>query len=1070
MYNESMYAGRDINNVQGNQYIINNPTFKVSNEEGSEEFVLEKIERINYLDELRERLSEKRLINRAKIVEEIKELLDKLDSLLIYGGPGIGKTTLVAGIEVSREIIYISLRDRSIKEVLEYLISCYGLQFNKNEDIFFMLESLMSSSKHLFIFDDCESNSEVVKKLARLTKHNNKFLYLSREVSVFNGININKYELKPMIKEEVNEFVNISLEKELESSFIEELYIKSNGNPLYLYYYVNFSISPLPIGLESYQQALWNSLNSEQQEILSCIAITNFPIKREVLKEAAYRITEVKSTLMQFQNKIAGIEYLLNSKKGVYDIFHPLFKEYILQYIRDCGMINEYEIIVGESAIEKKDIIEGTLLLLDKNNDIIDKHLLPVGLQLYSYGKLSKAIMVLQTALIRYEKDEAYLEYYAHTNYHISIVYMDINDKDKGYKCINKAINIYKDFEDKKGYLLCIVIKAVFLADEGRKEEAEALLSEIETYEFEDHGLKAYLYINMSKINITFNQYESAALNAKSAYEHFKECGNKEGAVKSLLNYSGALANIDQEELATEYLEMILEDKEITNNKIIKASLMNNLTSCYRKKKEFDKAISTCKDSINIMNDLKQYSKLAMNFLNLGNIYRDLKYWDKCESAYIKGIEVAKEHKVIREIGRGYELMASVRYMQNKYDDCIKYAQRAIEASNLVNDDFRVAEAYIEMSRGYFKLNQTIPYINCIEQAIQYYLKENFFDEAIKYLIIVIEYYDTNYYDVKVKECLDKLNLIVNKGKEIDYGLINYNLMDTFKDNERRNIIVDIYYSILRCVLKSNQYLNTMQLFNGFMCVCKKNIENKTKTFFADIVKELCVKTKESSLWVNILAFLIEDSGALIGIEEVESIINDLKEHNNEIYIRKCGDMTYIFTVYWKCGIYIQYCCDATLLINIKVSLALYLITKFNEDYIMSDEDSIKCKYIDFNVMDFKSVNESIGENEYLNAHSFEGMPIVISAGVTSEVPTYIILGEEYENKEVDEDGIKNDAFIYTIMNIYFQLKKRISDENLGEITKEDAVKAREFIEYLTFRNLEEDRDKWIIQPLNRIN
>lgn len=1062
-----MYSERDINNVEGNQYIINNPIFKSTSESDNTEFVLEHIESVDYFNELKQRLNDKKLINRSNIVNEVNKLLHEFNSLLIYGEPGIGKTTLVTGIDISKQIVYISLRDRSINEVLEYLISCYGLQFNKNEDIFLMLESLMSSSEILFIFDDCESNSDVIKKLVILTKYNNKFLYLSRKASVFNGIDICKYELMAMEKNEVEEFVNISLKQELDDSLIDELYIKSKGNPLYLYYYVNFSVDPLPIGLESYQQALWNNLDSEQQETLSCIAITNFPIRREVLMESVYRLTEIRSSLMQFQKKIIGLQYLLIAQNGVYEIFHPLFKEYILQYISDCGMIKDYETIVGESAIEKKDIVEGTLLLLNKQNEIIDRYLLPVGLKLYNYNKISKAITVMESALVRYEKNEDYLEYYAHTNYHISIMYNDVNYKDKAYECINKAIDIYNTFQDKKGYLLCIVIKAVFLADEGRKEETEELISEIEAYSFEDDELKAYLYINMSKIQLTFNQYESAAINAQKAYNYFRACGNKEGAVKSLLNYSGALANIEQDDLAIEYLEMILEDKEIIKNKIIKASLMNNLTSCYRKKHEFEKAILTCKESIDIMKNLKQYSKLAMNYLNLGNIYRDLEDWDKCEDAYIKGIELAKEHIVKREVGRGYELMASARCMQGKYEDCIKYAQKAIEASNLVNDYFRVAEAYIEMSRGYQKLGQTIPYINCIEQASNHYVKENFYDEALEYLIKVVEYYNANYNEVKVKECLEKLTSIVGRMDEIDYSSISFNLLDTFKVNEHRNVIVDIYYSMVIGILNGNKYLNTMQLFKGFIGACKKNSNERSKELFIDIINRLIEKSKENDLCANILAFLIEDSHELIGIDELESIISNLKKHMDDIYIRKCGETTYVFTLYWKSGIYIQYCGETSNLINIKVALSLYLITKVNEKYIISDIESIKNKYIDFNVMDLKTVKKSIGENEYLKAENFAEMPVIISSGVTSDIATFIILGEEYADEELEKDSIKSNKFIYTIMNIYVQLNKRIQDKNLEAMTKEEASKARGFIEYLTFMKLEEDNDKWNIQPLN---
>jgi hypothetical protein len=220
---------------------------------------------------------------------------------------------------------------------------------------------------------------------------------------------------------------------------------------------------------------------------------------------------------------------------------------------------------------------------------------------------------------------------------------------------------------------------------------------------------------------------------------------------------------------------------------------------------------------------------------------------------------------------------------------------------------------------------------------------------------------------------------------------------------------------------------------------------------------------------MNILAFIIEESGELVEREELDSIIRHLKEYHDDIYVRKSGEMTYIFTVYWNCGVYIQYCCEVTQLINIKLALALYLITKFNEGYIIEEVSNIKCKYVDFNIFDFKSVNESLGENEYLSKSDFEKMPVIFSAGVTCDVTTFIILGEEYEIKKSEESDIKNEVFIYTIMNTFVQLTKRISNINIEEVDKSCAIKARKFIEHLIFIKLEDSSSKWSIQPLSSV-
>lgn len=1057
------YANRDINNVQGNQYIINNPTFKLAGEDRTGKFILEKISSVNYWEELKCVLDSKKLISRKSILDDLKKILNKSTSLLLYGEPGIGKTTLVREILLGIKIVYISLRDRCIDEVFIYLIESYGLPFNK-EDMFFTLEGLLRSSNYLFVFDDCESNKEIAQKLERLGKFKNKFLYLSRNKSVFLGVSIIRYELKELTKDEVKEFVELYM-KGLEKDLIDELFIKSKGNPLYLYYYVNYKINPLPIGLESYQEALWENLNSKQKEILSCVSITNSPIKRDVLKESVDKITSTNSTLMEFQHEISIIEYLLENHNGVYHIFHPLFKEYILKYVNNYCIKNEYETIVGESAIKKNDIIEGTLLLLDKENEIINQYLLEVGIYLYRFSKILLSLRVLEKALKVYKKDETYKEYYAHTNYHISQIYRDINNKELGDLCINEAIEVYKELNDDQGYFLCIVFKATFLADDGKKVETEKLLKEINEFDSDDEELKGYLYVNMSKINLSFNQYENAAKNAKIAYESFMKVNNKNGAIKSLLNYSGALANIDQEHLATEYLEKILDNDKIKINKAIKSAVMNNLTLCYRKNKQYEKAIEVCNKSIKISEELGQPSKVAMNILNLGNVYRDLKEWNKCESLYLKGVKIAENQGVVREIGRGNELLASSSYMQGKFLDCINYSEKAIVSSKLVNDDFRVAEAYIEMSRGYLALNQVIPYINCIEEAVKYYIKENFIDEAVEYLLKLIKYYSKNYNEIKIKEHLNKITELINYNVDIDYSSLYYNL-DEISEDVNSNEIINMYHHIIISYLNTKMKANLLQMLIDFTSICKINNNNHTKRLFIDIINHLIVKGKKIKRAMNILAFTIEQSGELLDITDIGDIIQKLQESSNDIYVRTAGGGVYIFTDYWNSGVYVQYTCEPNQLINIKVLLAVYLIMKFNNECIMENVDDIKCKFIDFSIFDFNSLKDALGESDFIIESDFAEIPVKFTSGVTSDVTTFIILGNEYEIKANHGMNKHNKVFIYVIMNIFLQLVQRINDISIEKADMLYAKKGREFVEYLTWVKSENVDSKWIIEPL----
>lgn len=1060
----SQYSDRDINNVEGNQYILNDPVFKAI--EGGEVggFILERTLKVDYFDELKSTFTSKKLISRKAVSDDIEEHLKLGTSLLLYGEPGIGKTTIIRDILFGNKKIYISLRDREVDEVFTYLIEIYGLQFDKEQDLGSMLEGLMRTSEYIFIFDDCESNTNLVQKLERLEKFENKFLYLSRKKNIFKAVNINKYELMSLTKVEVKEFVNFNM-MSLEDDKIDELHKKSKGNPLYLYYYVNYRIDPLPTGLENYQETLWENINSEGKEILSCIAITNFPIKREVINHSFNKIIAANTTLMEFQVKISSIDYLLENNKGKYRIFHPLFKEYILKYITNYDMKSEYETIVGETAIEKNDIIEGTLLLLDKDSNMSDEYLLEVGISLYNFSRIALALDVLEKALLIYKKDKKYEEYYAHSNYHISQLYMDINKKESGYKCIDEAIELYKELNIEEGLFLCIVFKATFLADEGRKVETEKLIKKINEFETNDEKLKSYLYINMSKINLVFNQYESAAINSKKAYELFKKLDNKEGAVKSLLNYSGALANIDQEELATEYLESVLESDNLIINKNIKAALMNNLTSCYRKSKKYSKAIEICNESIKICKELGQFNRVVMNLLNLGNVYRDLKEWEKCESVYFEGIKIAEQQGVIREVGRGNELLAICSYKQGKFKECIKYSEIAVASSKEVNDDFRVAEAYIEMSKAYNELGQSNPYINCIEEAIKYYIKENFFDEALLNIFEAIKYYCNDYNEIKVNEHLNKINDLLNSSIDVDYASIHYNLKECF-DGIHNKSIVNIYYNIIKAYINSDMSVNLLGLVISFTGSCKKNKSEQTKILFMDVVNTLIYNGKESVTAMNILAFIIEQSGELIELRDIEIIIKKIEEYHDDIYIRTVRDETYVFTNCFENEIYLQYVCEFSQLINIKISLAIYLIFNFNEGKIMQNVDEVKYKDIDFNILSYHDVKSALGDNKFLKEIDLREMPIIITSGVASEVSTFIIIEKDYDIKADNTINKDNRIFIYSIMRLFIEVIKRVKGISIKDADYIYAKKAREFIEYLTYVEDNNSTSKWIVESL----
>ncbi len=387
---------KTIYNVAGNMHLHNSPEVVALLNKGKQE-KLKEINSISFFEILTKEFSGKKLIERKSELQEIEKRLAENRQLILHGEPGLGKTTTLFQLSKGLEnLVYISVKSKSPISVLSYLINKIRLsngddllEIKDVEEACEWLQTSLQKSKHCFIIDDCEQDKETVSKIISLEKFDSIFLFATRNKFLFEGTGVAFYPCSPFSEDEVKLFLEsqgVSLNK-LE---FNNIFKASRGNPLYLFYFSQFQISPLPEDLVQYQNSIWSGLSPRQQEILTLISIPYFNITLAELAEVMKYESIIESS-----KDIDDLSSLIKNYEGLLELFHPSFKEFVLEKLESKGLLNSYKEKLGVYYLTKEEIIQATYLLIDISPNKIDKYLFDVFPSLISWGELNFALKVL---------------------------------------------------------------------------------------------------------------------------------------------------------------------------------------------------------------------------------------------------------------------------------------------------------------------------------------------------------------------------------------------------------------------------------------------------------------------------------------------------------------------------------------------------------------------------------------------------------------------------------------------------------------------------------------------------
>jgi tetratricopeptide (TPR) repeat protein len=1005
-----------IYNIRGDLHLEHTPeTFKLLRKKQQEE--LNYIYSTSYIDILREDLSNKKLVTRTQEISIIEKLYRDLNQFIIYGIPGIGKTILINQFtENNNNVIYISLKNKSSLSVFSYLINKIrgynkedmlefeNLEYSKN-----ILQAELQKTEYLFIIDDCERDIETAKYLIGLEKYKSKFIFVTREIESFKAFNIHSHTLSPFSEDETKTFLELNNIK-LDTLKFNEVYLSSKGNPLYLYYFSQYQISPLPSDIQSYQDSIWSILNSEEQELLIYTAL---PLFR--LEVCDLIVLYPNRSPVEITNQLSGISGLIKNNNGVLDVFHPSFSEHIVNMISSNGLKDIYQTKLGEFFLEKKDYLQAAHLLIDSNPEKIKDYLFEILPYCLEIGKLEFSIKILNTKLrfVSKELEKGYI------NYHLSHTYHLLGEKELSQLCIDNALKHLKKSKNKKWYDVAMMTKAIILVENGFvKEGIEIADKIISSVSKNDKQYRAQLLINISKIYIDTFEITKAAEVCREAYHLFEELNIVEGMINSLANLVSSLGQDDNsldeaEKYGLKLLELSRKESLVT----VEVIVLNSLTSISRQKKKIKEAKQYGNEAIRLCQQLKMKDKVILNLINLGNVIRDEGDIELALKTYNEALVYTIEYKLKKDEARIYWILADLYRDKQDFELSLQYAQKSVDINLEINYHYGIANASRVMSDTLLAMGEKLKAAVALERSAAYYKKISHFATSYQAkLSEAINIYFQEGENEKANELLDELILSYSENTNAS------ELIDLIIKNKGNTCANKKFFLFFENYFRNDSFTNIIPQILLYIEYCKSLGKDIGQGYFIDMLFFFIENLGKVRYSHSILGMAIEQSGWLLEDKDLFAILDKLQNKLPAFFVRDRDSESIIITIINK-KINLEFLIFNDEPVCIKLMLALILILNEIEHRVFTERQFLE-EYSIIWINSYSDAYKKVFEETIKMKNPFdEHIQTIHTDKKDWDVQDFIIVSNEYEQYNNINENPENKSTLYFLVNSISNIK-----------------------------------------------
>lgn len=987
----------------------------------------------NYLHALENEIDSKKLVDRDTIISAIKEKIDSHKILVIVGDPGVGKTYLLGSIGRQLNAIYVSLRNKTTQQVCSYLSSHLALRRNQiprnlpsEDESRIALQEELANGSVIILIDDAEQNPTVARALMGLEFFASRAIISTRfpQLDLYQGTE--RFPIPPLDREEVEHFLNL-YEITLPPGEFQNLYSASQGNSLYLYYFSQYQISPLPSGLQEYQAALWQQQSSTQQEMMNFIAYSFAPLTVSDLHTLLNKSQPVTATPMETKRHVDNAAPLIRQIEGYYDFFHPYFEEYVYSIANSDGFSNHYHQALGEYALNKQWIISIAFHFLRANDPRIKDYLTEGAHAALLHGEWILAEELLLRN-IKFSQEDENKHQEAYIQYELAQLYWEIGRYSEARTAIDTGSQLFSDVGDTEWQNITKVWASLLSAREGNPEEAiDVLRATVQSYDEDNLHKKAIALLNLSYAYIQISQFLEGLNTAKEALDLFIDLDDEYGTGGCLTNISNCAGQLGDFELRRKYATQIIDIATRQNLPRMKVAGLNHLASAQRHDDEPQAAQKTLEECISICQQLGAIEAEVTNIANLGNAFLDQHLHDQAERAYTEALAKAREHQLHRGEAHSLELLSRLRHRQGLYEESITLGHEALTLGRQLREPLRIASTQDYLARTYKELNRYQDSAESYEDSGKNYEQAGLLDDAAH------EYGQAAAMWNSIEK-FDRAAQCISQGTQCALQLAEpttaAGVLSQLPPESGNPKVSELYLQTLKLFLQNPESTSFIDFILNFSIYCKKHLNPTEKDCFKTGL-ELMVSTLTEEPPINLLnalAISIEQADeSLFPSTALDNLAERIAKIVDHLYYRPLSEDVGTWTIGldWQYPMVLQITCLSDDAIVQRVAMALTLILfanrKLLEETILelggSQENGLSIQLLTHE--NFVRVVSA----EFQPQEFSESLPVTITMSNVPwgevQPPTIGILHSNYELASDWAVNPANKAFVWLLMNIY---------------------------------------------------
>ena len=689
----------------------------------------------------------------------LEPALNASSRVFVSGRPGSGKTTALYQLSQRQpRALYLSLRSQSV-------LSAY-LQLNRRLASFLgrsepevgsidrarqQCEAMLQEEPFLLLLDEADQAMDIAAKFATLGLGKSRMVLAGRRLlPPFRG-SFTEITCPGFNRVERAQYVTGGAPTSPEQVSALE---KSEGNPLYLRYYLESRSEKPASSLEAYHTGMWHALGAAQREIVAVCALAERQLK---LAEVALALAQYRSetvTPLRAQEELEALGSIVAVQGGTARIYHPAFQEFVSAHLGKSGLAAGVHGALAQAfASRPGDYFRIIHLVRAGRANEVSGQLMRAAVWAEITGRTVVARLLVAHA-IRCGRANRDMKLTGLALLHAAHLQQSTGSFTSALRAAELAERYLAGVPNEDLALSALVTKGTFLAELGKGDEAESILLGVlkQLQEAGDTEGVAGVHLNLGYVYIRLGRLEKIREHCEAAIEHFKKGDNRWGEAVATLNLQIYFIGQELVEKQIWCIRRLLAlGREIGAPRLTLAAY-NGMISYYRRHDRFEKAEGIGLKAIALAREYGFWEAECSNLGNLGNVYRDMGNYPKAREYYQLSLALAENRGSEHHMAFSYELLGSIAAREDDFIRALELSSEALKRWRKLDNTYRIAitqediadwydgqekdfeagKSYEAAAADWEKAGQEQKAVQCLCQALRSLLHGRHYGEAVR--------------------------------------------------------------------------------------------------------------------------------------------------------------------------------------------------------------------------------------------------------------------------------------------------------------------------------------------------